>query len=133
MISKNQGGKRFKGTFIETVKEWQREWLYITEPLTPSQAEVPAFSAGPPKMLKSWKEKGVAWGNSKEVDALIKRVKWWSITGKIKLANVVNVMLNHHMLPLRLRATPMWVQKPEDIGPLPSSSAPPWPLCGQSS
>ena len=35
MISKNQGVEWLKGTFIETVKEWRREWFYITEPLAP--------------------------------------------------------------------------------------------------
>jgi hypothetical protein len=74
MISKNQGATWFKGTFIETVKEWQKEWSYITKPLAPGQAEVPAFSVGPPKKLKSWREKGVAWGNPEEVEALIERI-----------------------------------------------------------
>jgi hypothetical protein len=53
MIGKNQGATWFKGTFIKTVKEWQREWFYITEPLAAGQSEVQAFSAGPPKKLKS--------------------------------------------------------------------------------
>jgi hypothetical protein len=56
MVSKNQGVEWFKGTFIETVKEWQKQWFYITEPLAPGQTEVPAFSAGPPRKLKSWRE-----------------------------------------------------------------------------
>ena len=97
------------------MKEWQREWFYITEPLTPGQAEVPACLAGPPRKLKSWKEKGVAWGNPKEVELLVERIKWWSTTGKVKLADVINVMLNRRELPLQLRATPMWAQKPEDM------------------
>jgi len=74
MVSKNQNAEWFKGTFIETVKEWQKEWFYITEPLALGQTEVPAFSAGPPKKLKSWKEKGVVWGNPDEVEALIKKM-----------------------------------------------------------
>jgi hypothetical protein len=53
MASKNQKVDWFKGTFIETDKEWQREWFYMTEPLTADQAEVPAFSARPPKKLVS--------------------------------------------------------------------------------
>jgi hypothetical protein len=115
MISKNQGATWFKGTFIETVKEWQKWWFYITEPLTPGQTEVPAFSAGPPKKLKSWKEKGVTWGNPKEVETLIDRILWWSTTGKVEVADVINVMFNRRILPLQLRATPMWAQKPEDL------------------
>ena len=53
MVSKNLGAKWFKGTFIEMVKEWQREWFYITVPLATGQVEVLAFSARPPKKLKS--------------------------------------------------------------------------------
>ena len=54
-----------KGAIAETVKGWQQEWFYITEPLAPSQAEVPAFSAGPLRKFKSWKDKSVTWGNPK--------------------------------------------------------------------
>jgi hypothetical protein len=115
MISKNQGATWFKGTFIEMVKEWQKEWFYITEPLAPGQTEVPAFLAGPPKKLKSWKEKGVAWGKPEEVETLIDRILWWSTTGKVELADVINVMLNRRILPRQLQATLMWEQKPEDM------------------
>ena len=97
------------------MKEWQKEWCYITEPLAAGQTEVPAFSAGPPKKLKSWKEKGVAWGKPEEVETLVERIVWWTTTGKAELADVINVMLNCRILPLQLRATPMWAQKPEDM------------------
>ncbi|KAE8815345.1 Wall-associated receptor kinase 3 [Hordeum vulgare] len=40
MVSKNQNAHSFKGTLIKTVKEWQCEWLYISEPLIPGQDEV---------------------------------------------------------------------------------------------
>jgi hypothetical protein len=97
------------------VKEWQREWFYITELLAPCQIEVSTFLAGPPKKLKSWKEKGVAWGKPEEVETLIDMILWWSTTGKVELSDVINVMLNRRILPLQLRATPMWDQKPEDM------------------
>ena len=45
----------------------------------------------------------------------VERVKWWSTTGKVELADVINVMLNRRIIPLQLRATPMWAQKPEDM------------------
>lgn len=35
-------------TFIETVKIWQKEWFYITEPRGAAWAEIPAFRSGPP-------------------------------------------------------------------------------------
>ena len=104
--------------FITTVKEWKHEWFHIIELLAPSQTEVPAFLTGPPKKLKSWKEKRFVWGNPEEVEAMIKRIKWWSTSRNIQLADIVNVMLNCHILPLLLRATPMWEQKPEDAGPI---------------
>ena len=115
MIIKNQGATWFKGTFIETMKEWQREWFYITEPLAPGQTEVPAFSAGQPKKLKSWKEKGISWGKQEEVETLIDKILWWSTTWKVELVDIINVMLNLRIPPLQLRATPMWAQKPEDM------------------
>ena len=37
-----------KGTFIETVKVWQKEWFYITEPRNTDWAALPAFRSGPP-------------------------------------------------------------------------------------
>ncbi|VAI12130.1 unnamed protein product [Triticum turgidum subsp. durum] len=33
MMSKLQKGAWMEGTFVETIKEWQREWFYITAPL----------------------------------------------------------------------------------------------------
>jgi hypothetical protein len=118
MVSKNQSADWFKGTFIETVKGWQCEWFYITEPLAAGQTEVPTFSAGPPRKLKSCREKSVIWGNPEEVETLIKKIKWWSTKKNLQLADVVNVMLHRRILPLQLRATPMWEHKSEDAGPV---------------
>ena len=59
MISKLQKPEWLEGTFIETVKLWQREWFYITEPLTASQTEVPAFIGVPPRKLVSWQREGL--------------------------------------------------------------------------
>ena len=49
------------------------------------------------------------------METLIDRVLWWSTTGNVELANVINVMLNCRTLPLQYRAKPMWAQKPEDM------------------
>jgi hypothetical protein len=49
------------------------------------------------------------------VETLIERIVWWTTKGKAELADVINVMLNRRILPLQLRATPMWAQKPEDM------------------
>ena len=50
--------------------------------------------------------------------ALVKKIKWWSTEKDLQLADIVNVMLNRRMLPLQLRAAPMWAHKPGDMGPL---------------
>ena len=49
---------------------------------------------------------------------MIKRIQWWSTKKNLQLADVINIMLNRHMLPLQLRATLMRAQKPEDMAPL---------------
>ena len=43
--------------FVETVKEWQKQWFYITEPRDATWAAAPKFRAGAPMRLTSWKEK----------------------------------------------------------------------------
>jgi hypothetical protein len=48
-------------------KNQKADWFYVTEPLADGRAEVPAFSAGPPKRLASWRRKGMDWGNPEEV------------------------------------------------------------------
>lgn len=103
----------FEGTFIKTVKGWQREWFYITEALADGQAGV-EFSAGPQKKLVSWKRKGMDWGNPAEVKVLIQKIVFWIKERNIMLTDMVNVMLHRRILPLQSRATPMWAHKPED-------------------
>ena len=43
-----------QGAFMETVKVWQQEWFYITEPRNTNWAAVPDFRSGPPTRLTSW-------------------------------------------------------------------------------
>ena len=40
-------------TFVETVKEWQKQWFYITEPRGATWAAAPEFKAGAPMRLTS--------------------------------------------------------------------------------
>ena len=42
-----------KGAFVETVKVWQQEWFYITEPRDTKWAAAPEFRSGPPMRLAS--------------------------------------------------------------------------------
>jgi hypothetical protein len=118
MISKNQKVDWFQGTFIETVKEWQHDWFNVTEPLAADQAEVPAPSAGPPRWLASWRRKGMDWGNPEEVTELQQKIKFLVDKKKVKLVDVVDVMVQRRILPLQLWASPMWAFKPEDTVPV---------------
>ena len=60
------------GTFIDTVKVWQREWFYITEPCDAAWAAAREFISGPPMRLTSWAKKSPDWGPSEEVEMLQK-------------------------------------------------------------
>ena len=51
-----------KGAFVETVKVWQQEWFYITEPRGIKWAATPAFRSGPPLRLTSWTNNSQDWG-----------------------------------------------------------------------
>ena len=48
-----------KGAFVETVKIWQPEWFYITEPHGANWAATPEFRSGPPMRLASWTNQGL--------------------------------------------------------------------------
>jgi hypothetical protein len=55
------------GTFIDTVKIWQKEWFYITEPRSADWVAPAEFRSGPPARLTSWLKKGLDWGSAAEV------------------------------------------------------------------
>ena len=59
MISKLPNAMWPKGAFIETIKIWQQEWFYITEPRRTKWAAIPRFRSGPPMRLVSWTAKGL--------------------------------------------------------------------------
>ena len=42
------------GTFNDSVKEWQQQWFYITEPRGKKWAVAPEFRSGAPLRLTSW-------------------------------------------------------------------------------
>ena len=98
MVSKMPNVTWPKGTFVETVKEWQKLWFYITEPRDATWATAPAFKSGAPMRLTSWIEKGPNWSSSDELIALQTRIQ--SMVDKnIKLVNVIQVMLVRWILP----------------------------------
>nr|XP_040246122.1 uncharacterized protein LOC120965041 [Aegilops tauschii subsp. strangulata] len=75
MVSKLPNTTWPKGAFVETVKVWQHEWFYITEPRGARWAATPEFRSGSPMRLALWTNKGLDWGSTDEVMMLQKRVK----------------------------------------------------------
>ena len=59
-----------KGTFNDSVKEWQQQWFYITEPRGKKWAAAPEFRSGAPLRLMSWPKKGLNWSSSDELSLL---------------------------------------------------------------
>ena len=111
MVSKLPNVTWPKGTFVETVKGWQQEWFYITEPRDTTWAATPEFKSGPPMWLASWINKGLDWSSSDEVMMLQKRIKNM-IEKNTTLADVVQVMLFRRILPCQRRPLHMWKFSP---------------------
>lgn len=96
-----------KGTFNDSVKEWQQQWFYITELRGKKWAAAPEFRSGAPLRLTSWPMKGLNWSSSDELSLLQTRVQ--SVVDKdIKLVDVVQVMLVRLVLPCQRRACTLW-------------------------
>ena len=96
-----------EGSFVETIKGWRSGWFYITEPRDPEWAAAPEFQSGIPTWLTSWKETGLSWGNSEEVTGLQTCVQNL-VDKKVKLVNVVQVMLFRRILLCQRRAFNLW-------------------------
>ena len=62
MVGKMPNVLWLEGSFVETLKGWQSEWFYITEPRDPEWVATPEFRSGPPTRLTSWKETCLSWG-----------------------------------------------------------------------
>ena len=113
MVSKLNKVTWPKGRFVDTVKVWQQEWFYITEPRDVAWVAALEFIFGPPVRLTSWTKKGLDRGSSTEVEALQKCVSNMIKAGA-KLTNMVQVMLCPRLLPCQQRATPVWSYKLKD-------------------
>ena len=98
MVGKMPNVTWLEGSFMETIKGWQSGWFYITEPCDPKWAAAPEFRSGIPTRLTSWKETGLLWGNPEEVTGLQTCVQNL-MDKKVKLVNVVQVMLFRRILP----------------------------------
>ena len=60
-----------------------------------------------PTWLTSWKESGLTWGDSEELTGLQARIQKL-VDKKLKLVNVVQVMLIRRILPCQQRAFNLW-------------------------
>ena len=96
-----------EGSFVETIKGWQSAWFYITEPRDTKWAAAPKFRSGFPTRFTSWKEKGLSWGSSVELDGLQKCIQNMA-RKKLKLVNIVQVMLINRILPCQQRDFNLW-------------------------
>ena len=92
---------------METLKGWQSGWFYITEPCDANWVAAPKFRSRIPTRLTSWEKKGLAWGEPTELAGLETYIRGMR-DKKIKLVNVVQVMLIRRILPCQRRAFDMW-------------------------
>ena len=67
----------------------------------------PEFISGIPTRLTSWKESGRIWGDSEELTGLQACIQKL-VDKKLKLVNVVQVMLIRRILPCQQRAFKLW-------------------------
>ena len=107
MVGKMPNVTWLEGSFVETIKGWKLGWFYIAEPRNPVWAAAPEFRSGIPTQLTSWKEKGLSWGSSEELTRLQTCIQNM-VNKKLKLVNVVQVMLIRRILPCQQRAFNLW-------------------------
>ena len=111
MVGRMPNATWLDGSFVEFVKRWQLGWFYITEPHDPKWAAAPEFRSGIPMRLTSWKEKGLYWDNSKELTGLQTCIQNM-VDKKLKLVNIVQVMLIRRILPCQQREFTLWEFNP---------------------
>ena len=107
MVGKMANVLWLEASFVETLKGWQSGWFYITEPRDPEWVTAPEFRSGPPTRLTSWKESGRIWGDSEELTELQACIQKL-VDKKLKLVNVVQVMLIRLILPCQQQAFNLW-------------------------
>ena len=107
MVGKMPNMTWLEGSFVDTIKGWQSGWFYITEPRDAEWAAAPEFRSGIPTWLTSWKESGRIWGDLEELTGLQACVQKL-VDKKLKLVNVIQVMLVRRILPCQQRAFNLW-------------------------
>ena len=121
MVSKLSNVSWPKGTFVGTVKEWQKQSFYITEPRGTTWATATEFRSGAPMRLTSWVEKSPNWCSPYELIVLQTRIQSM-IAKNVKLVDVIQVMLVRRILPCQSRSSPLWEFDPEKHQTLGDSS-----------
>ena len=107
MVGKMANVLWLEGSFVETLKGWQSWWFYVTEPRDAEWVAPPEFRSGPPTRLTSWKETCLSWGKKGELTGLQTCIQTL-VDKKLKLVNVVQVMLIRLILPCQRRAFNLW-------------------------
>ena len=107
MVGKMPNITWLEGSVVETVKGWQSGWFYITELRGANWVAAPKFRSGVPMRLTSGKEKGLTWGSLEEIMGLQTCLQNM-ITRKIKLVDVIQVMLTRRILPCQRRTYYLW-------------------------
>ena len=107
MVGKMANILWLEGSFVQTLKGWQSGWFYITEPRDPEWVAAPEFRSKPPTRLTSWKETGLSWGKKGELTGLQTCIQTL-VDKKLKLVNVVQVMLIRLILLCQQRAFNLW-------------------------
>ena len=97
---------------MDTVKEWQKQWFYITEPRGTNWATPAEFCSSAPMRLTTWVEKSLDWCSPDELIALQTRVQSM-VTKSVKLVDVIQVMLVRRILPCQRRSRPLWEFNPK--------------------
>ena len=111
MVGKMPNVIWLEGSFVETIEGWQSGWFYITEPRDTNWVVAPKFRSEIPTRLTSWKEKGMSWGSPIELTGLQTCVQTL-VDKKLKLVNIVQVMLIRRILPCQQRAFNLWEFNP---------------------
>ena len=107
MVGKMPSVTWLEGSFVEMVKGWQSGWCYITEPRDTNWAATLEFRSGVPMRITSWQEKGLTWGSSGKLTGIQTCVQNL-ISNRIKLVNVIQVMLIRRILPCQRRTCYLW-------------------------
>ena len=111
MVGKMPNVTWLEGSYVDIMKGWQSGWFYITEPRDTNWAAAPEFRSRIPTRLTTWKEKGLSWSSSVELTGLQTCVQNL-VSKKLKLVNVVQVMLIRRILPCQQRDFSLWEFNP---------------------